>query len=206
MAKATAAKPLTQQERESLISGGPQELPFRYSNRFVFYFIWMGGFLLFALWAFFFGEGFTDTVAIPAIDAYGTAGFVGVIVFIVGGYIFCFLFFFWLARKVTDRHGTATFHEDFAALRMGSRRIEIAYGEIEKLKYRIVLNQQHGGIGLGPMLYRLHIRTAKGKIIIPGSFKEAWECRKANDAPSAIAVVCAQLEARTGLEVKFVAK
>lgn len=183
-----------------------REVSFRYSNRAVFYCIWMGGWLLFGLCGFLFGEGFTEAAAIPLIDRYGTAGFVGVLAGIVGGYIFSLSLIFLLARRVTDRRGTALFCNDYAELHMGGRRLRIEYGDVEKLKYRTVFNKQYGGVGLGPMLYRLHIRTKRRKVVIPCSFKEAWECRKAGDAPPDIAELCRQFEARTGLEAKRVVR
>ncbi|MDL2233463.1 hypothetical protein LJC63_07785 [Ruminococcaceae bacterium OttesenSCG-928-L11] len=204
--KTAQPEPLTPQELQELLSSLPREVPFRYSNRLVFYLVWMGGWMLFALWALFFGEDFTNSVAIPLIDRFDTAGFVGVMIFIVGSYVGFFLFFFFLARRITDRHGTAHFLDDFAEFHMGGCRLEIIYGDIRTLKYRTVLNAQHGGTGFGPMLYRLHIRTKRRKIVIPCSFKEAWECRRAEDIPPAIDALCFQLHVRSGVDVKFVAK
>lgn len=103
------------------------------------------------------------------------------------------MFFLLLAGKATDKRGTACFHNNFTGLYMGRRRLEIVYRDIKKLKYRTVLNRQHGGVGLGPMLYRLHTRKKKRKFIIPCSFKEAWECRKAGDTPPGIAGLCVQV-------------
>ncbi|MDL2288250.1 hypothetical protein LJC32_02595 [Oscillospiraceae bacterium OttesenSCG-928-F05] len=206
MAKSSEHNLLTPQEMQELLSSLPREAPFRYSNRFVFYLVWMGGWSLFALWALFFGEGFTNSVAIPLIDRFGAAGFVGVMIFIAGSYVGFFLFFFFLARRTTDKHGTAYFHDDFVELHIGGRRLKIAYGEIRRLKYRTVLNAQHGGTGFGPMLYRLHIRTERRKIVIPCSFMEAWECRRAGDIAPTIDALCFQLHVRSGVGVKFVAK
>lgn len=181
------------------------EMTFRYSNRFLYYLIWFGGWMTWGLLVLIYGERITEA-SYPIIDRYETAGFVGVMALIVISFVLWFIIPFLIANRVTDRHGTARFHDDYTELRMGNRLLTIRYGDIKALKYRTVLNAQHGGTGFGPMLYRLHIKTAKRKYVIPGSFREAWECKKNNNAQPAIDGLAMQFCLRSGLDVKFVAK
>lgn len=182
-----------------------QQIDFRYSNRFVYYLIWFGGWMTWGAIVFFYGEEITQA-SYPVIDRYGTAGFIGVMGTIVISFVLWFLIAFLIARKVTDKHGTAFFCNTYAELHMGRRTLCIPYTQIGALKYRTVLNAQHGGTGFGPMLYRLHIKAGRRKHVIPCSFKEAWECKRNGNARPLIDLLAEQFCLRSGLDVKLVAR
>ncbi|MCL2332961.1 MAG: hypothetical protein FWC54_05705 [Actinomycetia bacterium] len=184
---------------------GDSEVTFRYSNRFWYYFIWLGGWMTWGVLVSIFGERITRA-SYPIMDRYGAAGFIGVMFVVVLSFVIWFLIPFFIARKVTDRQGSAYFSGDHVELSLGNRTVDIVYGDIEKLKYRIVLNRQHGGVGFGPLLYRLTIKTHGNRIVIPCSFKEAWECRKNDNAWPQISALLMLLNERTGIEPQFVEK
>ncbi len=183
--------------------GADSEVVFRYSNRCWFYLIWLSGWMSWGVLIYIFSERITRA-SYPVMDRYDVAGFIGIMLAVVLSFIASFMAPFYIARKVTDRQGRAYFYGDHVELSLGSRTLDIAYGDIEKLKFCTVLNQQHGGVGFGPQLYRLYITTPGKRVIIPCSFKEAWECRKNDDAMPQIAVLLMMLADRSGCDPQFV--
>ena len=107
------------------------------------------------------------------------------------------------ARREPGR-GKAVFEHNGFALWLGDRKIELAYNELVQLKYRATLTwpkeeDRHGA----RRFYRLHINAGAQKIVLQGSFTEAYMNDMGGTDPG-IELVMHNLCARSGLPVKLI--
>lgn len=182
------------------IQGLDREFSFRYLNRILYYGVLCSTLLIgfFSLWRF--SKYLLELIGF-------TKGFYSLTnvlfylfsLLVLSGVIAAVSFF--LAYKIADRQGTAYFYRNHAELYMGAGMQEVPYKDVENLYYHTMLYQK---LEWMPQLYRFKIKTARKKIVIHCSLREAWACQKKQNERPSVHQLSVQFCVRAEQPVKFI--
>lgn len=169
-------------------------ITFHYSSQVIYYLTWFGGSIIFifviipvALLFFkLIGVNMDRNYIAPFWLEHQTIWWIVFLFIVILIAASIFLIPFFLALKITNSKGIASFYKDMVVFDLGFKHYKLFYNEVDKVIMTIVSSFNTKG----PPLYRLRIefKDKRKRRLIQGAFNEAWVCRRKGEKPLIYAV------------------